>query len=190
MSIHLFLERIHFIVSARSVLYQTRYSSISTMSFSSTLLFILSWLWSVWNTGLRVFLIGVGHTHYGYKDPLLRQPISDMIREGWFKTIVPSDTTAAAARGYSWWFFVSGFNTCILGLILFQYIRPADGSYRPAPILFGLLSIPLSILGFLAQPEGGWWLLTMEAVYVLYANYKHYQRSSKTLATISPTKNK
>lgn len=75
---------------------------------------------------------------------------------------------------------------CILGLVLFQYIRTADGHYRPAPISFALLSIPLSILGFLAQPEGGWWLVTMEATYVLYANYKYYQRRLKAPATISP----
>jgi hypothetical protein len=181
--IYSFLECIHFSFFP----YRLEHGDFVTMSPPSKLRSILSWLWSLWNTGLRVFLIGVGHTHYGYRDAQLRQPISDMIREGWIRTIVPSDM-AAAARGYSWWFFVSGFNMCILGLVLFQSIRTADGHVRPAPISFALLSIPLSILGFLAQPEGGWWLVTMEATYVLYANYKYYKRSSKTPATISPKK--
>lgn len=76
------------------------------MSFPSMFRSMFLWRWSIWNTGLRVFLIGVGHTHYGHKDARLWQPISDMIQEGWFKTIVPTDT-GGAVRGYSWWFFVS-----------------------------------------------------------------------------------
>jgi hypothetical protein len=100
-----------------------------------------------------------------------------MIREGWINTI--ESTANAAARGYAWWFFISGFNTCILGLVLFHYIRTTDGSSHPAPVLFALLSILLSILGILVQPEMGWWLLTLEALYVLYANYC-YQCPSQT----------
>lgn len=157
------------------------------MSLSSQLHFILSWLWSIWNTDLRIFLIGVGHTYYGYKNARFRQPISDMIRDGWIKTTVLSDSTGDA-RGYAWWFFISGFMMCILGLVLFHYIRAADGHHRPAPISFALLIMPLSILGLLAQPEGGWRLVTMEAIYVLYANYNYYKRSLKTPATTSPSK--
>jgi hypothetical protein len=152
---------------------------------STTFRSILSWFWSLWNTGSRLFLLGIGHTHYGYKNSQFRQPILDMIREGWIKTIKPT----AAARGYSWWFFVSGFNMCILGLVVFHYLRTTDGDRRPAPISFAILSIVLSILGLLAQPEGGWWLLTMEAFYVLYANYS-YQRSSQTPIARSQKKNK
>lgn len=114
-------------------------------------------LWKL--SGLLLSITGVIHTIVGViacKDIYLA-----MINDGFYHSI-NNDYT----RGFAFWFLLFGLFLILLGQTLHYYIKKEQ---KPAPLFVGYSLLVIGIVGSIAEPVSGFWLVLPQSLIVILA---------------------
>ncbi|KAG0255408.1 hypothetical protein BG011_005154 [Mortierella polycephala] len=126
------------------------------------------------------FLIwtGIGHNIVGLLLPHYRKPMIDAVKAGFFNQF-----GANVARSNSFWFFFAGVNLVLMGKIVDWYLFPTKDDVQPAanealqrqgqdlkrskrvlPRLLGTWFLGIGVVGAIAIPRSGFYLMIMQGL--------------------------
>ncbi|KAK3819009.1 MAG: hypothetical protein J3Q66DRAFT_369033 [Benniella sp.] len=117
------------------------------------------------------FLIATGilHNLVGFAIPPIRDPFLQALHNGYWNQF-----TGHSARLHSFWFFFAGLAMVLLGRLLHLHLfhnLPSSTllSPRKLPRELALWFLAISVLGVLALPESGFYLLALQGLALLLA---------------------
>ncbi len=100
--------------------------------------------------GRSIILVGLVHTGFGLA--MFSGILREMLAAGWWNTLGDRDPS----RYLAFWFMFAGFITLILGYLA-DWFERVDSRPLPAPLGWALLGIAL--VGVIAHPLSGFWLV-------------------------------